>query len=171
MVTLLSMFACGEQTKSVEHQNLQSELDTYSALETTEASTKKFMEDYIRAVNSQDWKTNTLKFLRPNPEDFLKEHTAFRNSFPNYEATIKHLMVEGNQGIVWINITANYVEPYLFKSKDDVYGDNILKDVEAKNQELTWDETWQFNVVDGKFGEKWDFLKDNYAVIKGLKVN
>ena len=35
-------------------------------------------------------------------------------------------------------------------------------------QPLKWTEVWYFDVVDGRFGDKWDFLKDNYAVLKGL---
>jgi len=80
------------------------------------------------------------------------------------------MFVEGNEVVLWLNITANYVENYRYKNSN--YRDQLLWDYEAKNQALDWDETWYFNVVDGKFGGTWDSLKDNYAVMKGLeKIN
>jgi len=170
MVTLLFICACVDKSNSIDNQKLQDELKEYAALEATEANTKKFIEDYLRDVNSSDWKSKLPKYLQPNPEAFLKEHTAFRESFPNYKATIKHLIVDGNEGIVWINVTTTYAVQYSFESEDDSYGDNLLKDIKAGNQPLSWDETWYFDVVDGKFGEKFDFLKDNYKVLQDLKV-
>ena len=170
IVTLLLAFSCGDKTNGVENQKLQTELDKYSTLEATEAETKKFIEDYLRDVNSSNWKSKLPKYLQPNPDEFLKEHGAFRESFTNYQSTIKHLTVDGNKGIVWMNITANYANTYSFESENDTYGDAIFEGIKAENQALSWDETWYFNVVDGKFGNEWDFLKDNYAVLEGLKA-
>lgn len=166
---VLFVFSCGDGNRTIENQDTLAELQGFQALESEEESTKKFIENYLRDVNSPDWKSKLPKYLRPNPDAFLEEHDAFRKSFTNYEASIKHLTVDGNEGIVWINITANYASTYVFENSD--YGDEIIKGVEAKNQALSWDETWHFNVVDGKFGDKWDFLKDNQKILKDLKVN
>jgi len=167
ILTLLLVFSCGEGNSADEYQKAIAELKAYESLESKEEGTMKFIQDYLSDVNSSDWTTKVPKYLQPNPEAFLREHAVFRESFRNYKATIKHLTVEGNEGIVWITITANYAKAYVFENSD--YGDEIIKGIEAKNQPLSWDETWYFNVVDGRFGEKWDFLKDNHKVIKDLK--
>lgn len=169
IVTLLSIVACGENNSSVENQKMQSELNKYLALETIETNTKQYTEDYIKAVNSAAWNSTLIKYLNPGPDtdNFFEEHSAFRTSFENYNATIKHLAVEGNEALLWINITANYATPFTLDKS--AYGDEIFKGIEAKGQPVSWDETWFFDVVDGKFGGKWDFLKDNHKVLEDLK--
>lgn len=169
-IVLLSIFSCGEGNKEAGNQKIAAALKTYEALEFEEVITKKFIENYLSDLNSPSWRSKLPVYLAPNPDDFLVEHAAFRESFTNYQSTIKHLTVEGNEGIVWLNITANYAKTYSFESKSDTYGDAIFKGIKAENQALSWDEIWCFNIVDGKFGDQWDFLKDNYAVLEGLKA-
>lgn len=167
---ILFSFSCGDRNKTIENQDTLAELQTFEVLKTTEEITRQFIEDYLRDLNSSDWKSKLPKYLQPSPEEFLEEHSAFRKSFSNYKATIKYLTLDRNEGIVWINITANYVAPYTLEKSSD-YVDDILKGIKAENQSLSWDETWYFNVVDGKFGDKWDFLKDNQKIFKDLKAN
>lgn len=170
ILTLCLIFSCGERKNSAEDQKVMAELKAYESIKSEEESTKKIIEDYLRDVNSSDWRSKIPKYLQPNSEAFLEEHAAFRESFPNYESTVKHLVIDGKEAIVWIHITANYVKTFEFESKTDAYGDNLLNGIEAENQALSWDETWLFNVVDGKFGDKWDFLKDNYKILEDLKA-
>jgi predicted ester cyclase len=165
-LTLLAIFSCGEKREAVVDQKAVDELRDYEAQNSEELKTQQFIEDYIRTVNTKDWKSKVPKYLAPNPEEFLSQHSAFRESFPNYKSTIKHLVADGNEAIVWMNITANYSVTYNF---DDEYIKEVIKGIKAENQELSWDEVWYFDVVDGRFGDKWDFQKDNYAVLKGLK--
>lgn len=169
LVTLFSICSCVEKKNSQEYQNTLAELKVYEDSNATEGSTKQFVEDYFKNLNSSDWKSKALKYLQPNPEKFLEEHAAFRASFQNYKATVKHLTVDGNEGIVWIHITANYASNFTFENS--AYGDEIYIGIEANNQELSWDETWYFDVVDGKFGDKWDALKDNYKILEDLNVD
>jgi len=169
-ITLLLAFSCGEEKNKTVDENAVAKLNAYEMLQSQEESTRKFIEDYLRDVNSSNWRSKIEKYLQPDSEAFLEEHTAFRASVPNYKSTIKHLTVDGNEAIVWIHITANYAKSFIFKSEADAYGDNLLNGIEAKNQALSWDETWQFNVVDGKFGEQWDFLKDNHKILEDLKA-
>jgi len=79
------------------------------------------------------------------------------------------LVVNGNKVILWLNIKANYAATYTFENS--AYKDDILKGLEAKNQTLSWNETWYFDVVDGRFGNEWDFLKDNHAILEGLDTD
>ncbi len=163
------VISCTDENNSAADQKTMAELKKYKSMDAKEQETEQFIKDYIRAVNSADWRSKLPKYLEPNPEEFLKEHSVFRTSFPNYKATIKHLAVDGNEGVVWINVTANFAKAFDLEDDSD-YGDNILKGIAAKDQPLSWDETWYFNVVDGKFGDKFDFLKDNYKVLKDLRA-
>jgi len=152
-----------------EEQALASDRSAISnpAVSSEAEMARKFAEEYIAHINRKNWDQGIEKYLPEEHDAFLKEHTAFRTSFPNYEAKIKRIFVEGNKVILWLNITANYVENYRYKNSN--YSDQLLWKYEAKNQALDWDETWYFNVVDGKFGGEWDSLKDNYTVMKGLE--
>lgn len=168
LITIV-LASCAETgVPTAEVQKLKATLTTYEALEKTEAQTKKFIEDYLRDLSGSDWDTKILKYLPSGSEEFLKEHAAFRASYPNYAATIKHLMVEGNECIVWLGITANYGAAYPIASGN--YGDEAIAAFAPNNQELSWDETWYFDVVDGRFGEKWGMLKDFNAILEDLEA-
>jgi len=168
-LAFLVIISC-KQSNTAENQKAMLELETFESLQAEKERLKKWTHDYIAAVNSPNWRTEVLSYLQEGEEtdNFIKEHTAFRNSFADYKSTVKHVMAEGNTILVWMNITANYTESYSLENSSDNYRDSIFNGIEAKNQPLSWDETWQFSVVDGKFGDEWDFLKDNYAVLKGL---
>jgi len=173
-MTILMLFTSplifGQMEKATYANNDISKSSNVVLDSSDEQKTRQFAKDYIAHINREDWRNGIEKYLPKNNEAFLKEHTAFRKSFPNYRTTIKRMFVEGNEVVLWLNITANYVENYRYKNSN--YRDQLLWDYEAKNQALDWDETWYFNVVDGKFGGTWDSLKDNYAVMKGLeKIN
>jgi len=162
------LISCGERQTSIIDENVLSNLEAYKTQDSLENTTEKFIEAYIAAANTKDWKTSIVKYLPLSSDEFLQQHAAFRNSFPNYRSTIKHLTVDGNEGIVWLQNTGTYTSTYNFEDK---YIPEVFNGIAAKNQELSWDETWYFDVVDGRFGENWDFLKDNHAVLEGLKAD
>ncbi len=167
LLPLLSIISCGEADKTIENQKVVAELEAYQSNKTLEENTKKFIENYLRDLSGPDWSSKILKYLQPNPDEFLKEHTAFRASYANYKSTIKHMAVDGNECIVWLEITANYASIYPIDNGN--YGDEAIAGFEAKNQDVSWDETWYFNVVDGRFGDKWGMLKDYTAILEDLK--
>ncbi|HEA21738.1 hypothetical protein LCGC14_1081020 [marine sediment metagenome] len=160
------LLSCGEEQSSITDKTISDELAKHKAQDSLETTTKEFIEAYVAAINTPDWKANITEYLEPDSDNFLKQHTAFRASFPNYKSTIKHLIVDGDEAIVWLNNTATYTSTYTF---EDIDIQEVFNGIEAKNQNITWHETWFFNVVEGRFGGKWDFLKDNYAVLDGLK--
>lgn len=167
-LAFLAMGSCKQQNLA-EHEAMQAELAQFEEQSSEEQKVREYAEAYVNAMNSPDWKTEMRKYLKEGPEAdaFLEgEYTKFRNSFPNAKTTIKHIALDGNECILWLEETANFAAPFSVENSD--YGDNVLNGIEAKNQKLTWNEVWYFDVVDGKFGGKWDFLKDNYAVLKGL---
>lgn len=161
--------SCTNVQNDAELSVLKAGLAEFEKQKTIEEKTRKYAQDYVRAINSTHWKTEVPKYLKAGKKTdrFLKEHTEFRKSFPNFKTGIKHVMVNGNKCILWLEETANFVAPFAVTNSD--YGDNVLNGIKPKNQFLSWNEVWYFDVVDGKFGGQWDFLKDNYAVLKGLK--
>jgi hypothetical protein len=168
VLTVFALLSCNEQNKR-EHEALQAKLVNFEAKETEEKKVREYAEAYVNAMNSPNWKTEIRKYLKegPDADKFLnEEYTLFRKSFPNATTVIKHMAVEGNECILWLEETANYAAMYTGSDKE--FRDHILGGIKADNQKLTWNEVWYFDVVDGKFGGKWDFLKDNYAVLKGL---
>ncbi|WP_396635992.1 hypothetical protein [Maribacter sp. R77961] len=171
LLTLMVFNACSKSQNRAEVKTLKANLEQFEAQRLIEKKTRDFAEGYIKATNSPNWKTEMRSYLKGGPESdkFLEEeYTVFRKSFPNAQITIKHIMVNGNKCILWLEETANYVETYL---ADNDFRDNILKGTKAKNQFLKWNEVWYFNVEDDKFGSEWDFLKDNHKVLNDLKLN
>lgn len=164
-LAVILVFSCGPRTEKNESN---AEVSTKSMEESSHTGrTEQFVKDYIAAVNSSNWKQELPKYLKPNSEAFLEEHSAFRTSFPNFKSDIKHLVANGEEVIVWLEHTANYAVDYTFEKSD--YGDDdVLNGIKAENQPLKWNETWYFDVVDGKFGDKWDFLKDNHTIVRQL---
>ena len=159
------VLSCGEQEKSAENENAASELKACEENEAQEERLKQWAYDYIEAANAADWKTKTLKYLKPNPDKFLEGHGAFRESLPDCKFTIKRVFVEGNEIILWLNISATYTSTFTYDGHFEPF-----KDIEAKGQPLSWDETWYFNVEDGIFGDKWESLKDNYKILEDLEA-
>ena len=167
LLLALILFSCGESKPSSNETINPSKLASYEENDAQEEKSKQFIQDYLRDINTDDWKTLILKYLPPNSDSFLEQHTAFRASFPNYRITIKHLSADGNEVIAWMNITATYAATYDFEDTDFK---EAIKGIEAKNQSLSWDEVWYFDVVDGKFGDTWDYLKDQYVILRDLEV-
>lgn len=168
LITLLCIVSCAEKKDTAEHKNTLAELKAHEHSQSIEANARQLMNDYITDVNGSDWKSKLPKYFEASPEmdAFIEEHTAFRASFPNYKSTIKHMTIDGNKGIVWMNITANYTVTYTYNNSLEV-----VKGIEAKNQPLSWDEAWAFNVnSDGSFSDEWYYLKDNYKILEDLKA-
>lgn len=164
---IVLFWSCKDTKTTDELEKLRSILMEFETKQTQEAKTKKFIEDYLSDLSESDWNLKIRKYLQPNPEVFLKEHAAFRESYSNYSSRIKHIAVDGNECIVWLGITANYASIYPIDNGN--YGDKAIAGYEAKNQNLSWDETWYFDVVDGKFGDKWDMLKDYTGILEDLE--
>lgn len=161
------VMACAENPRS-EGQQQQTTMAQNEALRSTEANTKKFIRTYLSDLNAPDWQTKILNYLPPGSEAFLEEHTLFRESYTNYEATIKHVMVDANECIVWLGITAEYTKRYPLENGS--FRDGAIAAFEPRGQELSWEETWYFDVVDGRFGEKWGMLKDFAGILEDLET-
>lgn len=167
VIFMVVLVSCKE-TDTAENQRVQAALAQFEAVEKTEANTKQFIEDYLNDLKGSDWNTKILKYLPAGSEAFLTEHATFRESYANYTSTIKHIKVDGNECIAWLGITANYAATYPMENNN--YGDEAIAAFAPKGQELSWDEVWYFDVVDGRFGEKWGMLKDFTGILEDLEA-
>ncbi|UJH66525.1 hypothetical protein [Allomuricauda sp. SCSIO 65647] len=160
-------WSCTDTKTSEELERAKSALAQFETKQAQEAGTKKFIEDYLNAITGTNWREDIMPFLVHGEEmdNFLAQHAEFRASFPNYTSEIKHMAIDGNEAIVWLEINANYAKTYDYDK-----GFEVVRGIEAKDQPVSWQEAWYFNVVDGKFGDKWAMLKDNYKILTDLKV-
>lgn len=167
IVIFFAFSSCLDKKSADENEKILAELQVYKDSESTEESAKQLMEAYIKDVNASDWKQKLGKYFEPSPEmdAFMLEHAAFRTSFPNYKSTIKHMTIDGNKGIVWMNVTANYGVTYTYDN-----GAEVVKGIEAKNQAISWDEAWYLTTNSaGNFGDDWYYLKDNHKILEDLR--
>ncbi len=160
-------WSCTNTKISEELERAQLALTQFEAKQAQEAETKKFIEDYLIAITGATWREDIMPFLVQGEETdiFLAQHAEFRASFPNYTTKIEHMTIDGNEAIAWLKINANYSKTY-----DYGKGFEVVRGIEAKDQSVSWQEAWYFNVVDGKFGDKWAMLKDNYKILTDLNV-
>ena len=119
---------------------------------------KKWTEEYAKALSSPDWAKKMGKF---GWEGDMSGHQEFRDAYANYKAEIKNIVVEGNEVMAWLEISAKWVGNYQF---DD------LKEAKPTGKPISWDEIWYFNVVDGKLGGNWQLMADGVGRMKSAGV-
>ena len=96
-------------------------------------------------MNASDWKIKMRRYLKEGPQGdaFLEgEYAKFRNSFPNAKVAIKHIVIDGNECILWLEETANFAAPFSTENSD--YGDNVLNGIEANDPTLEMDRSMVF---------------------------
>ncbi len=125
-----------------------------------ELKTKAFIENYLSAMNHPDWATKMLPYLR-HPE-FIDRHADYRKAFENLRFDIKHLMVNDNEGIVWITQSGLHVREF---------NDGVFKNIPATQNKVKWDEVWYYTVDEsGKFGEKFELIHNNNQKMRALGI-
>ena len=63
-------------------------------------SIKKFVITYVEDCNSPDWAEIAKNKYKWN-EDGIREHKVFREAFPDFKIKIKHLVIDGNEVVMW----------------------------------------------------------------------
>lgn len=122
-------------------------------------SIEKFVRKSIDDLNSADWADK----VKGNwSEKDIKDHKVFRESFANYNIKIKHLVIDGNDVVMWGEMSGTFVKEFPVAE---------FMGSKPNNKTVTWNEVWYFNVVNGKFGDKWDWTIDGISRMKqaGIK--
>ena len=96
-----------------------------------------------------------------NPGDFIVEHEKFRMAFSDYQIKMKHLAIDGNEAIMWSVITAIH---------SGEFDEGEFKGAKATGKRVGWEEVWQFDVVDGKFGDQFDFMVNRISRMEQLVI-
>lgn len=146
----LCLISCQSAPSRNEMQALKDELTSFNTNQLLEAETRQGIEDYIKDLNAEDWYTN-LEKRQPNDnahKQFLERYQHFRNAYQDMNLEIKHLLVEGNEGILWLIVTATHANQT----------EDIIKNVTPSGKKVTWQEVWYFDMQQGEFGKKWDIL-------------
>ena len=160
LVIFCFVLGCNQSSNDDKLNELQSELNKATESINVEQSTKTFIENYLRDIQSQDWKNKITSYM-DGSEEFIVEHEKFRTAFSDYKIRIKHLAIDGNEAIMWGIVSAVH---------SGKFDGNETKGTEATGKSVEWDEVWQFDVVDGKFGDKFDFMDNGISRMKQLGI-
>lgn len=157
---IIFIVACNQNTNDDKLNELQSELNKATESINVEKSTKTFIENYLRDIQSPDWKDKISSYVNYS-EEFIVQHEKFITAFSDYKIKIKHLAVDGNEAIMWGTVSAVH---------SGEFDGNETKGTKATGKSIEWDEVWLFDVVDGKFGEKSDFMDNGISRMKQLEI-
>jgi len=121
-------------------------------------SIKKFVTTYIEDCNSPGWAEAAKNKYKWN-EDGIREHQLFRESFPDFKIKIKHLVVDGNEVVMWGEMSGTHVKEF---PRGELAG------FKATNKTITWNEIWHFKIENGEFAGDWDWAIDGVWRMKQL---
>jgi predicted ester cyclase len=156
----LLFFSCKPSSNDTGQQMQQKGTE----LTDVELQTKSMIVNYLKVLESNDWKQKLRNYASDSQESldkFIEEYGKFRTAFPNYKVKIKHIAIDGNEGIAWLTVNAVHAGQF---------DGNELKGTPATGKNVEWEEVWYFDVVDGKFGTKWDFIDNGVSRMKQLGV-
>jgi predicted ester cyclase len=160
ILLVLMFFSCKPSSNDASQQVLLE--NTHQA--DVEMQTRSLLVAYLKDLEAKDWRKNLKNYgsgSQESHEDFLVEHEKFRSAFQNYKVKIKHIAIDGNDAIAWLTVSAVHAGQY------DV---EELKGTPATGKNVEWDEVWYIDVVDGKFGNKWDFIANGVTRMKQLGI-
>lgn len=96
------------------------------------------------AMNSSDWETAVAPFFAGDLARyhvwFVQNHRQFRKAFPDYQATVTHVVAEGDTVVVVTLVTGTH-------SAEFPYGE--LKGIAATGKKLVWEEVMITQYRDG----------------------
>ena len=87
---------------------------------------------------------SSLLYYVLGDDNGIKWHQEFRDAFPDYKVTVKRILVDGSDVVLWNEMNGTHTKEY-------PYGE--LQGIAPTNKKVTWTEIWYFDVVDGKKGE------------------
>ena len=120
----------------------------------------KFVTTYIDDFNSPNWAEHVKNKYHWN-DDGIKEQKFFRECFANFNIKVKHLIVDGDQVVIWGEMSATYVKEY---PRGEFVGST------PQNKPVTWNEIWYFTVKNNEFGNEWDWAIDGVPRMKQLGI-
>lgn len=123
-------------------------------------SIKKFVTTFVEDFNSSDW-AERVKSKYKWGDDGIRDQKVFRESFPDFKIKIKHLVVDGNEVVMWGEMSGTHVKEF---PRGELAG------FKATNKTVTWNEIWHFKIENGEFAGDWDWAIDGVWRMKQLGV-
>ena len=120
------------------------------------AEAEAFINKWFTALNAANWQEE-VKPLLTEDNDFVSFHKPFREAFPDYHATVKQVVADGETIVAHIKVKASHKGRF-------PYGE--FKDVEPSGKTAEWDEVMSFVLEDGKVTTAGFFLADNLSRMK-----
>lgn len=122
----------------------------------------EFVKNWFEVLNSSNWEEEVRPYLA-DPDGFIKRHKPFRAAFPDYHATVKDVVSEGDKVVAFIQVKASH-------RGDFPYG--IFKGVEPSGTSAEWQEVIASTIEDGKFIREWGyFLADDVARMQQFGID
>lgn len=123
-------------------------------------SIKKFVTTFVEDFNSSDW-AERVKSKYQWGDDEIRDQKVFRESFPDFKIKIKHLVVDGNEVVMWGEMSGTHVKEF---PRGELAG------FKATNKTVTWNEIWHFKIENSEFAGDWDWAIDGVWRMKQLGV-
>ena len=118
----------------------------------------QWVRDYAKDLSKPDWKKYVVKY---GWDSDYENHEAFRNAFRNVHADVMRSVTDGTYVMSWMKVSADW---------EGNVPDSELREAEPTGKRIEWEEVWYFDVIDGKFGTKWDILGDDVSKMKSAGV-
>ena len=136
---------------------------TSAGIAQNQTDLKQWLSDYLDAVHQDDWATSSAvkKFVNEDPETW-KVHSEFRAAYKDLSWSIEHFVTDGENVIAILEVEGRWIGKF---------SNDVLADAEPTGKMVKWQETWSFNVVDGKFGDKFHILGAGQTKMKSAGVN
>lgn len=159
ILLILLLPACIQAQTDPESKNSDTRKEMVSDV-VSDSETRSFINNYIRDINDKNWPQRIGPYLRD--KDFINTYKKFREAFENLQYSIKHLVVENGEGIIWLTLTGKHIGDF---------SDSAFKDVTATNKEVQWDEVWYFTVeTNEKFGAAFELVHNNLQRMKSFEI-
>ena len=151
---------------AVDYANANPNINVPGISSDDDATLRTMFEDYIAAINGDDWERTAIPFLTRDVEEFIIDHREFRKAFEDFHADIKHLVVEGDYAMAWMSISAKHVGVY-----NGLYAGKESAQIQATGKAMQWEEVWYFDKTDdNKFGPTFDFMSQDLVRMKQLGI-
>ncbi len=164
---LLILGSCTSKNNNNEElEKLKQQLTQYEEKEQLEKETKIFIQKYLDDLEDSNWVELITQRHPDNPDHlaFVERHKKFRNTYHEYKTRILHSAFDGNEGIVWLEVSTRHGGK-ASNPKDILYG------LEPTGKKVIWQEAWFYNMKNNQFGGKWSFLGGDLIKMKSVGIN
>ena len=120
---------------------------------------EQWTKDYTSDLSQPDWMERMAKY---GWDSNYETHKAFRKAFTELQIEVQQVISDGTHVMAILNASANWVGSF---------DKSLLREAIATGERVEWKEVWSFNVIEGKFGEKWEIIQAGHNLMRSAGVN